>query len=406
MVVIAGDISYPNGGAPLSRLRHVAKAFIQEGEETVLIAASGVVRNSKLKIIEDKDIGDIRVVSWNPNSNGAPKMGKIEWLMRTYLSTPTICHWLTRNAGLSQGSVLYLYGRSFLRLAPLLHIARCKGAIVVVDSTEGVERFHGAGGVLSPIYWDWCLGARYLAQHADIVATISSGLAQRAYSQGARCVVLLPAIEDWTHPRANLHRPLNRVPTVVIFGALTEKDDPALLAKVIKECGRCSLAVRFQLVGRYRENETSSRWADQIFAEGLGNIEVELKGALSSTDLDSALANADAFLALRPDTLAERLAFPTRLVELLKYARPIVVSSVGDVPRYLKNKQHALVVPPGNPYAVVDALAEIFALPDRGRAIAQCGLEQGRRCFDRTAAVSRLHVMIGQLRSLSSARVL
>jgi len=284
---------------------------------------------------------------------------------------------------------MILYGRSYLRLNRFIGLARRRGSVTVLDVTEGIERFSGAGGQCSPLYWDQCFGTRLFPRRIDLMAAISRGLAQRAREAGAARVTLLPAIEDWSvlpevPPTGSTERPLR----LFIFGALLAKDDPALLTEVATELANRKAKVSLEFIGRYEASPAGREWAKRLATVKSGMV--RLHGAPPADRLASVLAEADAFLMLRPNTVAEQLAFPTRLVELLKFGRPILVSDVGDVSHYLCHREHALLLPAGDAVAAVDLIQELALVPDRGRALGLAGRAQGRKCFDRVTCVQAL----------------
>ena len=80
----------------------------------------------------------------------------------------------------------------------------------------------------------------------------------------------------------------------------------------------------------------------------------------------------------------------SRLVEHLRYARPVLVSDVGDVSRYLRQGEDAVLLDPSDPQRAADAIAGLLRLPDRGAAIGRRGREAGALSFDREAHAARV----------------
>ncbi len=85
----------------------------------------------------------------------------------------------------------------------------------------------------------------------------------------------------------------------------------------------------------------------------------------------------------RRDARAEVLSFPTRLVEYLRVGRPVFVSDVGDVSRYLRDGEDAVLLHPRDPRRVAAAIAAVAVRADRGAALGRRGREAGARAFDR-----------------------
>jgi glycosyltransferase involved in cell wall biosynthesis len=392
-LIIAGDFSYSDGGAAFNRLQNVAAAFTGRGYRVQMLAMSGVRRSSVVAKVATRADAKYDVFGWAPADSPRPVAGRLGWFVATYWGTIACKRWLETASGLSSNDVLYLYGRSLVRLAPLMRVARARNAFVLVDSTEGIERFHGFGHRLNPIWWDWKLGINYLTRNADLVAAISTGLAKRAQTKGAKRVCVFPGIEKWSDEPTRT-KPNNSVLTLFVFGALSEKDDPRLLLQVVSECSRQKMPVRFMLVGRYAESAAANRWAARIKAAAHGVTEAKLLGAPSSSNLEKLLQTADGYMMLRPDVPAERLAFPTRLVELLKFAKPCIVSDVGDVTCYLKDGIHAYIVAPGEVSSVISKLRLLLQQPEESLQVGRAGFMQGKSCFDRDAAVEKLCAVI------------
>ena len=110
----------------------------------------------------------------------------------------------------------------------------------------------------------------------------------------------------------------------------------------------------------------------KVVAVGRGELEEEMAArharlhlgdrlvfAGQRADVLRILAGADAFvLASRQEGL------PVVLMEATSVGLPIVATAVGGVPQVLTDDVDGLVVPPGDPVALADALARVIADPD------------------------------------------
>lgn len=389
-IVVAGDFSFPVGGAALARVANIAAAAAEAGVEVHVVALSGAGRGSEFGPVAATRFGELPVsaFAWSrpPQAVGA---SRLRWLWDTYAKTPAGLRWYFSRHPLRQSDVVFVYGRSYFRLRRLFSVAQACGAFSVLDVTEGLERFAGFGGRINPVYRDWALGLKHLPGRANLVTAISNGLVERAKAARADWVMLMPGIEEWTPPPifgSNSSHGFR----LLVFGSLLPKDDPGLLAGVAGELARRQIPISIELVGRYGESPVGRRWAEEIRARAGDQVVVRSRGAPTSEELPAVLAEADAFLMLRPDTTAERLAFPTRLVELLKIGRPLFVSDVGDVSTYLKHREHALLLRPGSVVNAVDTIEEVLRQQDRGRKIGLGGWMQGQRCFNRATRVESL----------------
>jgi glycosyltransferase involved in cell wall biosynthesis len=61
---------------------------------------------------------------------------------------------------------------------------------------------------------------------------------------------------------------------------------------------------------------------------------------------------------------------PNVLLEAMAARVPVVATRVGGIPEIVTHQESALLVPPGNPTALADALAHVLSHPDEARALA------------------------------------
>ena len=70
---------------------------------------------------------------------------------------------------------------------------------------------------------------------------------------------------------------------------------------------------------------------------------VVFTGMIPASEMPQKLKNAEIVALARPDSLQAQCGFPTKLGEYLLTANPVVVTRVGDIPRFLKHKETALL---------------------------------------------------------------
>jgi glycosyltransferase involved in cell wall biosynthesis len=101
-------------------------------------------------------------------------------------------------------------------------------------------------------------------------------------------------------------------------------------------------------------------------------------------DVAAVLASADLFVL---PSLSEGL--PLALLEAMFAARPIVASNVGEVGVALAHGQAGVLVPPGDPAALADALDRLLADPNRARDFARRAEQRAVAEYDLTRMVER-----------------
>lgn len=82
--------------------------------------------------------------------------------------------------------------------------------------------------------------------------------------------------------------------------------------------------------------------------------------------------------------------FGIAILEAMAAGRPVVATAVGGIPEVVVHGETGLLVPPGDPVALADALHELLAHPERARALGAHGRERAREKF-RIESIVRQH---------------
>jgi glycosyltransferase involved in cell wall biosynthesis len=110
--------------------------------------------------------------------------------------------------------------------------------------------------------------------------------------------------------------------------------------------------IRLVIVG-----DGPSRSVLEELAENLG-IRKRIEFLGSRIDVQELLPHFDVFVL---SSIHEGL--PLALLEAMASARPVIVTAVGEIPRIVQSGLTGVVVPPGSPRAVADALVSLLCRP-------------------------------------------
>lgn len=120
---------------------------------------------------------------------------------------------------------------------------------------------------------------------------------------------------------------------------------------------------KLYIIGRKPPEESENK----KLVESLGlSKQVVFTGIVSSKEIPQILKNADVLALCRPASLQNEMGFPTKLGEYLLTGNPVVVTKVGDIPRFLKDKESALMVDTSNIMGFGDKM--IWALANKDKA--------------------------------------
>lgn len=115
------------------------------------------------------------------------------------------------------------------------------------------------------------------------------------------------------------------------------------------------------------------------YAAGAGLTEaVTLTGWVGHADLPALLARMDVATAPYP-VAAGHYFSPLKLYEYLAVGRPVVASRIGQTAQVLDGTEAALLIPPGDPGALADALLQVAENPDLAARLSRNAAVEGRR---------------------------
>ncbi len=127
--------------------------------------------------------------------------------------------------------------------------------------------------------------------------------------------------------------------------------------------------------------------AAQVAALGLGQA-VQFTGAAS--DMPPVYRDLDIFVLC---SVAEGTSIS--ILEAMASGRAIVATAVGGTPMLLDHGRAGMLVPPGNPAALADALLELLADPGQRTALGRAARERAEAVFSQRTMVDRYLELYG-----------
>ncbi len=175
------------------------------------------------------------------------------------------------------------------------------------------------------------------------------------------------------------------------------REEPAVIGTVCRLVEpKKGLAVLLQAAARLRERAPALDFQLLIVGDG------PAYGSLRAWTEQSGLAPWVVFAGMRRDVagllpLMEIFVLPSlyegfgiAILEAMAAGRPVVATAVGGIPEVVVHGETGLLVPPGDPVALADALHELLAHPERARELGVCGRERAREKF-RIEAIVKQH---------------
>ena len=189
--------------------------------------------------------------------------------------------------------------------------------------------------------------------------------------------------------------------SVLAVGTLQRHKGHTHLVEACRLLGERGVDVRCSIVGEGAERPALER---QIAESGLAG-RVTLLGARDQDEVAQLLRQAGCFV--QPSIVDENgqmEGIPVALMEALASGLPAVATDLSGVPELVRDQETGMLVRPGDPAALADALQAVHRDPDRAAALGRAGRVLVEEEFDLYANARRLgSLLAGQGRGALGA---
>lgn len=127
-----------------------------------------------------------------------------------------------------------------------------------------------------------------------------------------------------------------------------------------------------------------------------GPAAVRMLGAVPAELIPSLYAESDVAVVVLRDLPIFEGALPTKLLEAMAAARPVVLAARGEAARLVEAERCGVVVPPENPRALAEALMALAADPSHRAELGAAGRRAAERDFGRERWLRRWANLLAQ----------
>lgn len=161
--------------------------------------------------------------------------------------------------------------------------------------------------------------------------------------------------------------------------ASNTKDGVDILIKAFKKFHDQVGNVKLYIIGNAPRKESDN---SQLVKDLELESSIVFTGIIPSGDMPQLLTNAMMLVLARPQSLQNTCGFPTKLGEYLLTGNPVVITRVGDIPLFLKDKESALVSECGDIQAFADNLLWVISHPEESILIGSNGKKIAMESFN------------------------
>lgn len=198
---------------------------------------------------------------------------------------------------------------------------------------------------------------------------------------------ILPILVDPN--RFNKKRVNNNSDYIAYCGSMQgEKDGVPILIEAFK-----LIQDKFPNLKLYLIGETKFRGFD-LLQKKIESLKLEqniiFTGRIERNQLPEYLINAKALTLSRPDNKQAEGGFPTKLGEYLASGRPVVVTNVGEISKYLTDGENAYIAEPNNSTDFANKLEHVLINKERSDRIGLNGKRLAHGVFNYKVQGERL----------------
>ncbi|MGH1366129.1 MAG: glycosyltransferase family 4 protein [Calditrichia bacterium] len=376
-VIVMGNFPWPHGMAGTKRIQHIVNSL--HGREIPVSLL--LLRQGGVKSVAKPD-GIYNGVEYQTTGHD------IRPDFRGLLQTPAYLKkgmtFLKSRLNQDLSNILYYYGGPTVENLPFLLYAKRLGFKIVFDIVEELEdaseRRHLLGRIkVKSLGWL----DTHLGRLADGLVVISHYLMDRYRKMlgDAFPILLLPIAAQIRKKKQkeSFGDPIK----IVYSGSFNNKDGVGNLIDAFKHKREAIPEAQLYLTGKGQNADTYRQKVE-------GEKQINFIGYLDDDAFYRFLDEADILCMTRVGSDFANAGFPFKLGEYLATGNPVIASQVGDVSRYLKNGEDALLVEPDDVPAIAEALEYAVRNQTDVLDMGRSGREKCRKFFDPATHVDKL----------------
>jgi glycosyltransferase involved in cell wall biosynthesis len=225
---------------------------------------------------------------------------------------------------------------------------------------------------------------RWLYRRAEVIVSPTQGIARaldelpEAHGKSQR---VWPVVDVNRFKPASGGPPRGGPLRVVFAGTVGLAHGLDVLVRAAQQAGPDVVQVTIAGGGADRD-----RIAELIRSEGVANV--ELVGVLPAAEVPALYARSDASAVLLRDLPIFEGALPTKLLEGMAAGKPVLLCARGEAARFVADAGAGLVIAPGDPDALAQAIRRLHAEPELQRSLGSAGRTYVEANFGATRAAA------------------
>ena len=166
------------------------------------------------------------------------------------------------------------------------------------------------------------------------------------------------------------------------------KDGVDCLLRVFWKYSQIYSDRKLLIAGRIVEKNAYEQYLNFILSH---NIEDKVKflGLVTEDRIPQLIVDAEMLILTRPDNVQAKYGFPTKLGEYLLSKNPVVITRVGEIERFLVDKQSAFIAEPDND-DILKAMCYVSQNPQFASEVGNNGYNVAIKYFNSTNEIDKI----------------
>ncbi len=352
---------YPNGGAATNRHLAYSKGLIELGHDVEFV----LLERQQWEGNEMK-LNNIKFIAVNQiEKSRLSKIKKIKLHFKSINKTIDVLDETKKEKVLP---TLILLDARVSILIPLLRKGKKLGLKIFHERTEYPSVVAGKS-IFRRI--DLTIYLKFVIKRFDGLFVINNALKQYFSKLTNSKIIIANMIVDPSRFEQLPNKPNNAKTIITYCGKLEgNKDGVPILIKSFSIITNKFPNAILQIIGSLDNVKTKQKMLSMVKELDMES-RVVFTGSVGRKDMPKILKDSDILALARPNNKQAEGGFPTKLGEYLATGNPVVITNVGEIGLYLKDKVNAYIAEPDSPEKFSEKLLE--ALSDQNRI--RVGLE-------------------------------
>lgn len=387
--------NFPFGGASANLLRNLATGIKKQNYEIEVILPRGNYYGKKIERVAQK-VNNIDGVKYRFLVFKRHPVNPIGKVLDNFIGPIAIAIYLVYLKINSRVDKILKYNITFTSQFLLLFVSMILNIKLINIVSEFYEKPSKKGlGLIKwyNFYYGFKYGLRFNSGSIALTTFLSSEI--KKYNKKAAVLVQPNLIDD-----AYFNLPQNRNKEFLRIGysgTPTNKDGIIDLLESFKIVNKQKPNTRLRVIGDLTNGTSLVSSLDARCKKLKIDKAVEFTGLVPHNEVPSLLNECDILVLARPSGIIAQAGFPTKLGEYFACKKPVVITRVGDIDYYFKDKKIVQIVEPENIKDIANGIIALIDDPKKRVKLGQAGYEWMLENLEYKNVAKKIHLYLNKL---------